>query len=171
MPANLKTPGVYIEEDASLALSVSNSPTAVPVFIGKFTPKTVEPTQACIRINNWLEFTSAFSLAPVTEIVIKSDIQPSSTNEVKKEEVEKKETEAHEDLKKWLYNIERVNQSLAVEALKLYFQNGGGACYIYPLNDINDDLALAAIPELIEQKGDITLLVCPEEDQGYKNKV
>ncbi|MBD2811151.1 phage tail sheath family protein [Xenorhabdus sp. Vera] len=181
MSANLKAPGVYIEEDASLALSVSNSATAVPVFIGKFTPKVADSAQVCTRINNWLEFTSAFSLAPVTEITIKSDIELSSGDEVK-EEVEKKETEAQEtpeakavptteDPKKWIYNIERINQSPAVEALKLYFQNGGGACYIYLLDDINDDLALAAIPELIEQKGDITLLVCPEEDQDYKNKV
>ncbi|MBI6549651.1 phage tail sheath family protein [Xenorhabdus lircayensis] len=187
MPANLKAPGVYIEEEASLALSVSNSATAVPVFIGKFTPKVADSTQVCTRISNWLEFTSAFSLAPMTEIAIKSDIEPASSGEVKKEEVEKEKTEkketeaqetpkakavsATEDPKKWLHNIERINQSPAVEALKLYFQNGGGACYIYLLNDINDDLALAAIPELIEQKGDITLLVCPEEKQDYKNKI
>ncbi|CDL84674.1 phage tail sheath family protein [Xenorhabdus szentirmaii] len=153
MPANLKTPGVYIEENASLALSVSNSPTAVPVFIGKFTPNTAEPTQTCIRISNWLEFTSAFSLAPVTDIVIKSSLSPEG------------------ETQKWLHNIERINQSLSVEALRLYFQNGGGACYIYPLNNINDNVALAAIPELIEQKGDITLLICPEAEWDYKNKV
>ncbi|MEQ1961648.1 phage tail sheath C-terminal domain-containing protein [Xenorhabdus khoisanae] len=176
MSDNLKTPGVYIEEDASLALSVSNSPTAVPVFIGKFTPKTAEPTQACIRISNWLEFTSAFSLAPVTDIVINSS--HSSDDETKKEAQETPKVQvlsasvAEDEPEKWIHNIERINQSLAVEALKLYFQNGGGACYIYSLNDINDGLALAAIPELIEQKGDITLLVCPEDDQDYyKNKV
>ncbi|MDE9500009.1 phage tail sheath family protein, partial [Xenorhabdus bovienii] len=117
----------YIEEDASLALSVSNSATAVPVFIGKFTPKVADSAQVCTRINNWLEFTSAFSLAPVTEITIKSDIELSSGDEVK-EEVEKKETEAQEtpeakavpateDPKKWIHNIERINQSPAVEAL------------------------------------------------------
>ncbi|MBD2814866.1 phage tail sheath family protein [Xenorhabdus sp. Flor] len=188
MPANLKTPGVYIEEDASLALSVSNSATAVPVFIGKFTPKNAVLTQACIRISNWLEFTSAFSLAPVTEIVIRSSLEASSDGatkkeEAKKEKVENKEAEtqetpkiqalsaAEEEPKKWSYKIEKANLSQAVEALKLYFQNGGGACYIYPLNNVSDNLALAAIPELIEQKGDITLLVCPEADWDYKNKV
>ncbi|WP_416776876.1 phage tail sheath family protein [Xenorhabdus budapestensis] len=188
MPANLKVPGVYIEEDASLALSVSNSPTAVPVFIGKFTRKPEMSTQACIRISNWLEFTSAFSLAPVTEIVIRSSLEASSDGatkkeETKKEKVENKETEtqenpkiqslpaAEEEPKKWIHNIEEVNLSQAVEALRLYFQNGGGACYIYPLNNVSDDLALSSIPEVIEQKGDITLLVCPEQDQDYKSKV
>ncbi|WP_340608613.1 phage tail sheath family protein [Xenorhabdus bharatensis] len=175
MPANLKTPGVYIEEEASLALSVSNSPTAVPVFIGKFTPNTVEPIQACIRISNWLEFTSVFSLAPVTDIVIKSSL-PSDSG-TKKEAQETPEVQAlsasvaEGETKKWIHSIERINQSLAVEALRLYFQNGGGACYIYPLNNINNELALAAIAELIEQKGDITLLVCPEAEWDYKNKI
>ncbi|MEX0445111.1 phage tail sheath family protein [Xenorhabdus sp. SGI246] len=194
MPANLKGPGVYIEEDASLALSVSNSPTAVPVFIGKFTPKTAVPTQTCIRISNWLEFTSSFSLASVTEIVIRSSLEASSDGATKgttekeqanKEKIENKETETEtqetpkvqtlsadeEEPKKWIHNIEEVNLSQAVEALRLYFQNGGGACYIYPLNNVSDDLALDSIPNVIEQKGDITLLVCPEQDQGYKSKV
>ncbi|OTA18523.1 phage tail sheath protein [Xenorhabdus vietnamensis] len=187
MPAILKAPGVYIEEDASLALSVSNSPTAVPVFIGKFTPKTVNSTQVCTRVSNWLEFTSIFSLAPMTEIVITSSLDSSPNGETKKEEdkkekVENKEAEtqvspkvqalsaAEEEPKKWIHNIEKINLSKAVETLRFYFQNGGGACYIYPLNDINDALALAAIPERIEQKGDITLLVCAEDDQEYKTK-
>ncbi|MDC9591120.1 phage tail sheath subtilisin-like domain-containing protein [Xenorhabdus sp. XENO-10] len=200
MPAILKAPGVYIEEDASLALSVNHSATAVPVFIGKFTPKTVDSTQVCTRISNWLEFTSTFSLAPMTEIVIRSSIEPSFGDKGKKEgvekdkaenkdvvkdkkeEVEKKETKAQETYQaetfsateeppKWVHYIEEVNLSKAVETLRLYFQNGGGACYIYSLNDFNNPSALTAIPEVIEQKGDVTLLVCAEDNQKYKTNV
>ncbi|WP_369305481.1 hypothetical protein [Yersinia ruckeri] len=72
MPAILQAPGVYIDEDASLAFSVNNSPTAVPVFIGEFTPLLANSVPACTRINNWLEFTSSFSLAPATQVVIRS---------------------------------------------------------------------------------------------------
>ncbi|MDX7990049.1 phage tail sheath family protein [Xenorhabdus littoralis] len=170
MPANLKVPGVYIEEDASLALSVSTSATAVPVFIGKFTPKVADSAQVCTRISNWLEFTSAFSLAPVTEITITSS-PPSKDETPKTPNVQVLSASvAEEEPKNWIHNIEKVYLSQAVEALKLYFQNGGGACYIYSLNDTSE-LNLAAIPELIEQKGDITLLVCPEEDQEYKSKI
>ncbi|MDE9461892.1 phage tail sheath family protein [Xenorhabdus bovienii] len=212
MPTTLKEPGVYIEEDASLALSVSNSATAVPVFIGKFTPKETKLAQVCTRISNWLEFTSAFSLAPTTEIVIKSEAKIAPDEEKKignpvdnpespqlkaasaeissdtepTPVVEKntgnqgsdKSTTSDETQKKptWTYTIEQVNLSPAVQALQLYFQNGGGACYIYSLNQAENEstkneLALAAIPELIEQKGDITLLVCPEADLAYKTKV
>ncbi|CDH03375.1 phage tail sheath family protein [Xenorhabdus bovienii] len=181
MPATLKAPGVYIEEDASLALSVSNSATAVPVFIGKFTPKKENPAQICTRISNWLEFTSAFSLAPTTEIVIRSSIEPPANPETK-EETDNKETDNKEtpkartlseaeNKKNWIHDIEKVNLSPAVQALQLYFQNGGGACYIYPLNDVKDESILASIPDVIEQKGDITLLVCPETDLDYKTKV
>ncbi|MCG3469088.1 phage tail sheath subtilisin-like domain-containing protein [Xenorhabdus bovienii] len=198
MPAILKAPGVYIEEDASLALSVSNSATAVPVFIGKFTPKEPKSAPVCTRISNWLEFTSAFSLAPTTKIVIKSSIE-SSPNPREKEGAKTEEdaetsenaeaaggAETQEPLNaktlsatvvetktKWTYSIENADLSpiVAVEALKLYFQNGGGACYIYPLNNTEDPLLLAAIPNVIEQKGDITLLVCPETEEAYKAKV
>ncbi|WP_036768606.1 phage tail sheath family protein [Photorhabdus australis] len=155
MSAILKAPGVYIEEDASLALSVSNSATAVPVFIGKFTPTVVDSAQVCTRISNWLEFTSSFSLAPTVEIIVQSNTEPEPEPESKSE----------------TYYIGTINLSPAVEALRLYFQNGGGACYIYPLNDAEDELVLAAIPEVIEQKGDITLLVCPEIDLDYKTKI
>ncbi|MDE1480945.1 phage tail sheath family protein [Xenorhabdus bovienii] len=209
MPTTLKEPGVYIEEDASLALSVSNSATAVPVFIGKFTPKETKLAQVCTRISNWLEFTSAFSLAPTTEIVIKSEAKIAPDEEKKignpvdnpespqlkaasaeiSSDTEStpvveenngnqgsgKSTTGNETQKKptWTYAIEKVTLSsvVAVEALRLYFQNGGGACYIYSLNDVNNELTLAAIPELIEQKGDITLLVCPEVEEAYKAKV
>ncbi|MGJ0579605.1 phage tail sheath subtilisin-like domain-containing protein [Xenorhabdus bovienii] len=176
MPVSLKAPGVYIEEDASLALSVSNSATAVPVFIGKFTPKEPKLAQVCIRISNWLEFTSDFSLAPMTEIVIRSSSESPTNPDTKEETDTKAPPKARtlsdvENKKTWIHDIDKVNLSPAVQALQLYFQNGGGACYIYPLNGVKDESVLAAIPELIEQKGDITLLVCPETDLDYKTKV
>ncbi|PHM66677.1 phage tail sheath protein [Xenorhabdus stockiae] len=179
MPVTLKSPGVYIEEDASVALSVSNSPTAVPVFIGKFTLNTVKPIPvkstpvklilSCIRINNWLEFTSAFSLAPRTEVLIKSS-PPKNEGKISTS------AEGHifsqdEDKPKWTHDIQSITLSPTITALQLYFQNGGGACYICPLNDANDESVLATIPELIEQQGDITLLVCPEDDADYKKSV
>ncbi|NRN27590.1 phage tail sheath family protein [Photorhabdus heterorhabditis] len=64
------TPGVYIEEDASLSLSISSSPTAIPVFIGKFFRKDGRPIEqgSCIKITSWLDFTSQFSFSPVVSI-------------------------------------------------------------------------------------------------------
>ncbi len=61
MPA----PGVYIEENSSLALSVRSGATAVPVFVGNFKERAdfVGPkntSDRCIAIANWLDFTARF---------------------------------------------------------------------------------------------------------------
>ncbi|PQQ24648.1 phage tail sheath family protein [Photorhabdus hindustanensis] len=48
-------PGVYIEEDASLSLSVSSSATAVPVF-AVANDNTLIPNNSYVRISSWLEY-------------------------------------------------------------------------------------------------------------------
>ncbi|MCW7762584.1 phage tail sheath family protein [Photorhabdus luminescens] len=48
-------PGVYIEEDASLSLSVRTSATAVPVFAVKDDNSLVS-NHSYIRVNSWLEY-------------------------------------------------------------------------------------------------------------------
>jgi phage tail sheath protein FI len=180
MPAILEAPGVYIEEDASLAFSVNNSPTAIPVFIGEFTPISVDAVPVCTRINNWLEFTSAFSLAPATQVMIRSaqitalltdDLLTIEGEAELKPKTKAKSKAATAEAQEWEYSIESIKLSPAVEALKLYFQNGGGTCYLYPISDVTDSTVMAAIPDIIEQKGDITLIVCPELDLSYKSAV
>ncbi|CEE95315.1 conserved hypothetical protein [Xenorhabdus nematophila str. Anatoliense] len=48
-------PGVYIEEDASLSLSVSSSATAVPVFaVNEQNEHTIKDTAT--RINSWMDY-------------------------------------------------------------------------------------------------------------------
>ncbi|WP_439412920.1 phage tail sheath family protein [Enterobacter ludwigii] len=52
-------------------------------------------------------------------------------------------------------------------ALQLYFQNGGGVCYIYPFDD-----AGSIDTSLIDEVGDITLFVVSENnDADYKNLI
>ncbi|MQL47154.1 phage tail sheath family protein [Photorhabdus khanii] len=55
MPTTTTYPGVYIEEDASLSLSVRSSATAVPVFAVK-NENSLISTNTHIRINSWLEY-------------------------------------------------------------------------------------------------------------------
>ncbi|MBS9440733.1 phage tail sheath family protein [Photorhabdus heterorhabditis] len=55
MPTTTTYPGVYIEEDASLSLSIRSSATAVPVFaVANGHP--LIPQKPFIRINSWLEY-------------------------------------------------------------------------------------------------------------------
>ncbi|TDB53490.1 phage tail sheath family protein [Photorhabdus luminescens] len=55
MPTIPTYPGVYIEEDASLALSVSSGATAVPVF-AVANDNAFLPTDVPVRINSWLDY-------------------------------------------------------------------------------------------------------------------
>ncbi|OWO80588.1 phage tail protein [Photorhabdus luminescens] len=148
-------PGVYIEEDASLSLSISNSPTAIPVFIGKFFKKDGnQPAKgSCIRITSWLDFISQFSLSPAVLV---------------------KATSKGEDPKTYTYVATVTATSLSAFAIQHYFNNGGGICYLLPLVETETNAVateLATLPELIEKQQEITLLVCPETDAELKQKV
>lgn len=121
-------PGIYIEEDASPAISVSQGATAVPLFIANFKPQPNINPGVMPRISSWLDFSQKFS----------------------------------------------TDDSGAATALQLYFQNGGGACYIFALEDSTAAEAkdtLATLTALADEAGEITLLVAPENDANYRNAV
>lgn len=153
-------PGIYIEEDASLSLSINNSPTAVPVFIGKFynLDGSLPEVGICSRITSWLDFTKKFSVAPPQTIsLIASPI--ANTQESVPKAVQytyKAEYETSESLANGAYAVQH------------YFQNGGGICYVIPLVSVKKEdaaIELAKLPELIERQQEITLIVCPEDDK------
>ncbi|PHM66676.1 phage tail sheath protein [Xenorhabdus stockiae] len=54
-------PGVYIEELNSLSLSISNSPTAVPVFAVNKDNKIIIAEKTAFRINSWIEYLNKVS--------------------------------------------------------------------------------------------------------------
>ncbi|RAW91411.1 phage tail sheath family protein [Photorhabdus laumondii] len=180
MPIAPTYPGVYIEEDASPALSVSQGSTAIPVFIGRFLPKETSTTSKITRISSWLDFTNQFHVGCVTSIAIKSTPPAAAKKSKKVEKVEgdiSTENENGEvnndpeEEKKSDYTYEvTVNHTTSSDALKLYFQNGGGPCYILPIADTNNT-TLALIPELIKQALEITLIVCSEQDSGYQSQI
>ncbi|EQB99394.1 phage tail sheath family protein [Photorhabdus temperata] len=150
--ATYATPGVYIEEDASLSLSINTSPTAIPVFIGKFFKKDGSPPAkgSCIRIANWLDFTSQFSLSPAVSVQATGDGDEKT------------------------YTATVTATSLSAFAVQHYFNNGGGVCYLLPLVEtVPDEVTkeLATLPDLIEKQQEITLLICPEMDETLKQKV
>ncbi|MHA0273216.1 phage tail sheath family protein [Enterobacter ludwigii] len=118
-------PGIYIEEEASPAISVSQGATSVPLFIAKFSPIETKNNGVMIRISSWLYFCQTFSTAG----------------------------------------------NSAATALQLYFQNGGGACYVFTLADSTDQDILDTLPALADETGEITLFVVPENDTAYRNVV
>jgi len=105
-----KTPNVYIEEISTFPPSVAEVSTAIPAFIGN-TEKAVrgeeELTKKPTRISSILDYETIFGGAEPTALEITSDdegqIQPFTPPEIK---------------------------YLMYYALRLYFDNGGGSCYI-----------------------------------------
>ncbi|AXG47595.1 phage tail sheath family protein [Photorhabdus laumondii] len=190
MPTVPTYPGVYIEEDAPPALSVSQGNTAIPVFIGRFSLKkpSTTTTPQVTRVSSWLDFTNLFHVGCVTSIAIKST-PPSAAKKPKKVEkiegdisTENKATKENEEVNSnteteeekkadYTYEVTVGTYTTSSDALKLYFQNGGGPCYILPIADSEDTKTLALIPELIKQALEITLIVCPEQDSDYQSKI
>ncbi|MCC8374077.1 MULTISPECIES: phage tail sheath family protein [Photorhabdus] len=186
MPTTPTYPGVYIEEDASLALSVSQGNTAIPVFIGRFSPKKISATPQITRVSSWLDFTNLFNVGCITSVAVKltEPTPPPAPSDPEKNEGNAK---AKDNVKTFAaqnitldtddknnsdsYNITIGTYTTSSDALKLYFQNGGGPCYILPISNPEDPNMLALIPALIKQALEITLIVCPEQDSHYQSKI
>ncbi|MCA6222853.1 phage tail sheath subtilisin-like domain-containing protein [Photorhabdus antumapuensis] len=176
MPTTPTYPGVYIEEDASLALSVSQGNTAIPIFIGRFSPKKTSTTPQVTRVSSWLDFTQLFNVGCITSIAIKSTAPTPPPAPEKADSNAEVTTITDIALDKddsgtdYTYEVTVGTYTTSSDALRLYFQNGGGPCYILPITD-TQDTTLALIPELIRQALEITLIVCPEQDSDYQSKI
>lgn len=164
MPTVTAVPGIYIEEDATPAISVSSGATAIPLFIARFSPLARQDANQIVRISSWLDFTQKFSLAGE----MNASVVMTSTPPVAKA----KAAEEKKDLKpvttKYTYAITSINVTgspLPAIALKLYFQNGGGPCYLFAASDAADAATLA---DRVGEVDDITLFAVPENDEAYR---
>ncbi|MCG1053457.1 phage tail sheath family protein [Mycetohabitans sp. B5] len=129
-------PGVYVEEDKGLSLAITSGATAVPVIAydpdgstNKDKDKAVNKDliSAPARIDSWM----AFMNLPGVQTVAKA-------------ETEKPPKKRLLDCPLYI-------------ALKTYFDNGGGYCYVCPTNGKGDpaDTLIKTVPEL----DDVTLIV------------
>lgn len=153
MSVTTTSPGVYVEEEAVRAMAIGSAATAVPVFIGKFSLKDgaagASGTSGCIRIDNFPEFTARFDAG--ISVKIESVVtQPPDPQQMKDYD--------------YTYTLARASGT-GTFAIRQYFANGGGRCYVLPLAT-GDAKELAALPGLIERENEITLLVCAETDES-----
>ncbi|KWZ46935.1 hypothetical protein WS92_29790 (plasmid) [Burkholderia sp. MSMB1588] len=122
-------------ESNALALSIQSGETAVPVFVGFFNaihPPKAEASLACVRIESWLDFTQQFGSSEQVRVI--ADQNPPSI-----------------DAKASYANV-------GSYSVRLYFENGGGPCYVLGLNREQLDNQKAQIGAAIEKCPDITLL-------------
>lgn len=165
MAVQVTFPGVYVSEDASLTLSVSGRSTAIPVFVGRFSPKEGVNTDKCVRVESWMNFVEQFyssnlliRLSPPSAVSDKSKTKTKTKTKtklkvVKGVEYEGESIEQSEDSPS--FNLEGIDLARGSFSVRHYFENGGGECYVLNLNDDNPELLAVAI----EECPDISLLV------------
>lgn len=152
--AQMKTPGVYIVEKNAFPNSVVEVATAVPAFIG-YTEKALNGTKSLTnqptRISSMSEFHNYFGFAPKPMFELKeATAADSSTFTVS----DKHYQLSHDSGKNLLYY-----------AMMLFYQNGGGPCYIVSVGQYGDDVEgarlMAGIEQLVKEQ-EPTMLVIPE---------
>ncbi|MFP3409164.1 hypothetical protein SB757_31595, partial [Pseudomonas sp. SIMBA_065] len=74
MSESYRVPGVYVEEDNALALSIQQGETAVPVFVGHFNAIVSTTSIKCLAIESWLDFTKKFNVSEVVDVDLKTEI-------------------------------------------------------------------------------------------------
>ena len=117
MSQQKKTPGVYVKETPTLAPSVGEVASAIPVFIG-YTENEVEKTNDLptpIKVASMLQYQEVFGGPYIGQFEVTIDGE--TITEI----------------------IPPETSYLMVPSLELYFKNGGGPCYIISLGKYNID--------------------------------
>jgi hypothetical protein len=144
--ANLKTPGVYIDEVSLFPPSVAQVATAIPVFIGK-TQKALKDGKELFgiatRISSMPEFELYFGGATNSEITVTLD---NLDNVVSVEP-------------------EKANNNLYY-SLRMFYANGGGACYILSIPVPQNGKSILEnyqdVIDSLETLDEPTLIVAPD---------
>lgn len=123
MASTYKTPGVYVEEISKLPPSVAEVETAIPAFVGytEMATRYVDNDLNMIptRIKSLLDYETYFGKGPSYSDI---HVQLDSSNVVDAS----KTTVASS-----IYNL--------YESMRLFFDNGGGVCYICSVGLYDDD--------------------------------
>jgi phage tail sheath protein FI len=118
MAIQRKTPGVYINEENAFPNSVVEVPTGIPVFIGYTETATnsgQDITAKPVRISSMMEYLSLFGGPPPTTFKISDS---------------------------GVVALDTKPKFKLYQAMRLYFANGGGACWVVSVGDYATDPAL-----------------------------
>ena len=143
--ARLATPGVYVRENNAFSSSVVAAPTAIPVFIG-YTAKAERGHESLLnsphRVDSFKEFLNFYGRGPKISFSIKAK---GSTDYSLKLDAE---SQFH------LYN-----------SLRLFYANGGGACYIVSVGNYSSGVKakeLSAGLEVCIAEQEPSIVACPD---------
>ncbi|MDX2286882.1 MAG: phage tail sheath C-terminal domain-containing protein [Bacteroidia bacterium] len=150
MATRLATPGVYLVEQNAFTSSVVAVPTAVPAFIG-YTEKAARGKTSLhnkpTRITSLAEYVDLFGGAPKTTFKVKA--KGDSDFEL---------------------SVDAPTQYMLFSSIRLFFANGGGACYVVSVgdyskgvsaSDLNDPKTGKGLPTLLKEQ-EPTMVVVPD---------
>lgn len=154
--ANLKTPGVYVDEIALLPPSVVGVETSIPAFIG-YTEKAQEKTPGDLnlkpkKIRSLKEYETFFGRVNEGDITVTISDETDSADVLQRRSLSISVTPA---LRNMYYHMQ------------MFFGNGGSACYIVSVGQGSPDTK-PAVPNLengleeVEKLDEPTLLVFPD---------
>ena len=142
--ASYKTPGVYVKELSIFPPSVAQVETAIPAFIGyteiadEFSPKDLHliPT----RIKSLLEYQELYGGAPPVSV---QTVNLDENNAVTSTEVS--------------------SNFYMYDALRMFFKNGGGKCYIISVGLYKDNIGSISKGHFIDEPGGLSALKKQDE--------
>lgn len=150
--SRLKTPGVYVEEIPKLPPSIAQVETAIPAFIGYTEKMTDSRGQTLLneptRITSMLEYVRFFGGADAEKnLIVRINADGDVNGEI---------------------GGEGRSKFQMYYGLQLYFDNGGGPCWIVSVGGYEDTGGSIVLPDLekglaaTERENEITLYVFPD---------
>jgi phage tail sheath protein FI len=176
----MKTPGVYIVEKPAFPNSVVQVATAVPAFIG-YTEKAMNGNAPLhgtpFRITSVSDYHKYFGGAPDPVFELKAfEPRPSATPADKPYDAKSKADMAAE-MPQAVFTpqgpngpekyelIQKGNRYTLYSAMRAFFLNGGGTCYVTSIGSYSDDIDSEAMIKAItrlEKEAEPTMVVIPE---------
>lgn len=141
-------PDVYVNEESSLPPSITQVSTAIPAFIG-YTEKGFENTPKAVAINSLLEYETIFGGPDRSQFSVTTTTTTDGQTQIKDIEV-------------------TPSDFLLYYAIRHYFDNGGGRCYIVSVGNYKKESQKITAIEIVggvsalEANDEPTLIVCPE---------
>jgi len=152
----MKTPGVYIVEKNAFPNSVVEVATAVPAFIG-YTEKADNRGKSLRnkpwRVTSMAEFHQYFGFAPDPQF----KIDPKPANSPAEADFSQGSTD--------YLLTQTAGNYLLYRSMRLFYQNGGGPCYIVSVGGYTDDIEADKLQKgvgLLIKEQEPTMVVIPE---------
>jgi phage tail sheath protein FI len=151
----MKTPGVYIVEKSAFPNSVVEVATAVPAFIGhteKADNKGTSLSGKPWRITSMAEFENYFGAAPEVQFSLSTEAPESGGEPL--------------NIAGQAYYLAQASTPYLLHySMRLFFQNGGGPCYIVSVGSYGDAIESKRLADGIDvliKEQEPTMVVIPE---------